>query len=139
MGGGEGGGEAGGVVWCGVMEGGTVVGTHLVSSNQQQTANTVHRSVVLICGRSSSYVGVHCHTWVAIFVFVRRWPFSYTGGSFLYVGISLSGEGSCLRTWAVVFGLYYGGGVSWSCRQVIIEQLGLVTWRCHIGVVVHIC
>jgi hypothetical protein len=30
----EGRGEAGGVVWCGVMEGGTVVGTHLVSSNQ---------------------------------------------------------------------------------------------------------
>jgi hypothetical protein len=136
------GGEAGGVVWCGVMEGGTVVGTHLVSSNQRRTTNAVRRLVVLICGRSSSYAGVRCRTWAAVFVFVRGrvvsirgQPFSYTGVLFSYAGVSW-GQGSCLRTWVVVFGSYDGGGVSWLRRQAIIEQVGLVTWRCHVGVVV---
>jgi hypothetical protein len=91
------------VVWCGVMEGGTVVGTHLVSSNQRRTTNAVRRLVVLIRGRSSSYAGVHCRTWAAVFVFVHGRVVSVCGQPFSYVGVSLSGEGDCLRTWAVVF------------------------------------
>jgi hypothetical protein len=91
------------VVWCGVMEGGTVVGTHLVSSNQRRTTNAVRRSVVLIRGRSSSYAGVRCRTWAAVFVFVRGRVVSVRGRPFSYAGVSLSGEGGCLRTWAVVF------------------------------------
>jgi hypothetical protein len=120
-----------------------VVGTHLVSSNQRRTTNAVRCSVVLIRGRSSSYAGVRCRTWAAVFVFVRGRvvsvrgrPFSYVGVWFSYAGVSLSGERGCLCTWAVVFGSYDGGGVSWSRRQAIIERLGLVTWRCHVGVVV---
>jgi hypothetical protein len=91
------------VVWCGVMEGGTVVGTHLVFSNQRQTTNAIRHSVVLIRGRSSSYAGVRCRTWAAVFVFVRGRVISVRGRPFSYAGVSLSGEGGCLHTWAVVF------------------------------------
>jgi hypothetical protein len=44
----------------GGREGGKVVGTHLVSSNQPRMTNAIRCLEVLICGRSSSYAGVHC-------------------------------------------------------------------------------
>jgi hypothetical protein len=100
--------------------------------------NGVLRSVVLIRGRSSSYAGVRCRTWAGVFAFIHGHVVSICGRPFLYAGVSLSGEGSCLRTWAVIIGSYDVGGVSWSRQQAIVEQLGLVTWHCHVGVIVRV-
>jgi hypothetical protein len=93
------------VVW---WRGGTVVGTHLVSSNQRQMTNAIRHLVVLICGWLSSYARVCCCMWAAVFIHGRvisvcGRPFSYAGISFSSAGVSFSGEGSCLRMWAVVF------------------------------------